>query len=72
MNTAVIAPPASARRIRRWSLPGRILSRFALVLARFRSSRLDGLDQRALHELQRDADRLRTENFRRVAIGRLI
>ena len=75
MNTAVIAPPASARRIRRWTLPGRIASRLALALARLRSSRLDrldGLDERAVHELQRDADRLRAENFRTVAVGRLI
>lgn len=72
MNTAIITSAASTRRIRRWTLPGRILQRASLALARMRSNRLDGLDPRALHELQREADRLRAENFRTVAVGRVL
>jgi hypothetical protein len=72
MNSAVLAPTASSRRIRRWTLPGRILRSAALAVARVRSTRLEGMDPRELHELQREADSLRTEQFRTVAVGRLI
>jgi hypothetical protein len=30
------------------------------------------MDPRELHELQREADSLRTEQFRTVAVGRLV
>ena len=73
MNTAIITTTAaSTNPIRRWTLPRRILERAALVRSRARSNSLDELDAHALHELQRDADRLRAENFRTVAVGRLL
>ena len=71
MNTAIITSASPTRRFPRWTLPARIL-RSALALARVRSTRLDGLDPRDLHELQREAEQLRTENFRSVAVGRLL
>ena len=72
MNAAIITSTASTRRIPRWMLPGIILQRASLALARVRSNRFDGLDPQALHELQREADRLRAENFRTVAVGRVL
>ena len=72
MNNAVLASTASTRRIRRWTLPGRILRSAALPNAQLRSTRLEGVDPRELHELERQADLLRTENFRTVAGCRLI
>ena len=73
MNTAIITTTAaSTSPIRRWTLPRRMLERAALALSRVRSNPLDELDPHALHELQREADLLRTENFRAVAVGRLL
>ncbi|MFE5670024.1 hypothetical protein ACFQ58_00300 [Agromyces sp. NPDC056523] len=73
MNTAILTTTAATTSpIRRWTLPRRILQRAALAFSRVRSTQLDDLDPRALHELRRDADRLRTENFRAVAVGRLL
>ncbi|GGI44840.1 hypothetical protein BCL57_000662 [Agromyces flavus] len=73
MNTAIITTPAATTSpIRRWTLPRRILERVALMRSRLHSTALDELDAHAIHELQRDADRLRTENFRTVAVGRLL
>lgn len=71
MNTAIITPASPTRRLPRWTSPGRFL-RAALAVARVRSTRLDVLDPWELHELRQDAERLRTDNFRTVAVGRLL
>ncbi|MBM7503253.1 hypothetical protein ACFPER_07205 [Agromyces aurantiacus] len=72
MNSAALAPAPSTRGIRRWTLPGRMLRRISAGVARGRSHFLEDLDPREVHRLQQEADSLRTENFRTVAVGRLI
>jgi hypothetical protein len=72
MNTAVITPAVATGRARRPALPARILDRAAHALARMRPARLDQPDPRTVHELRQAAERLRTENFRTVALGRLL
>lgn len=76
MDTALIASgPASVRPMPHTTLLERISRRTGLALlawSRMAGQRPSHEDMAALHERQREADRLREERFRAVAVNRLI
>ena len=73
MNTAVLTQSPSAPRTRRVpETPGALRRSFAALAARLGLARSTVVDPRARHELQLEAERLRTENFRAIAVGRLV
>ena len=72
MNTAVAASPASGRPLRRPTPTWPFLHSAARAFARIRPARTEQPDARTVHELHREAERLREEGFRAVTVGRLL
>ncbi|MRG59626.1 hypothetical protein GE115_07040 [Agromyces sp. CFH 90414] len=76
MNTAVIAPGAATPRSRaRSTVTARMLRRLGLAIVawgRAAERRRAAPEPAELHELRREAERLREERFREVALTRML